>query len=432
MSQRPISYFFFSLVLLLFLNGSSYSQTRLASPYSRFGIGDLSENNNAWNLSMGGSGIAFRSPYHVNYSNPASYTAFDSLSFIFEGGFNIDMIKLTSTLQSDNRNVASVGYLLFGMPVTKWWRTSIGMVPYSKIGYSIGSPGKIGETNILRTYEGSGGINRFYWGNAFRIIQGLSIGVNASYLFGSMNRISTVLFPDSAYYANYKIENHITMNDLYFNFGVQYTARLKKDLKLTLGGVFANQSKMAAKTDYLANTYAQGGSGVDIVKDTIAFADNYGGNIVIPLMFGVGFAFEKTEKWTAGADFKWQNWKNFKAVINDSVVISESLTNAYSISVGAEVVPDINSYSNYLKRVRYRFGFLYNSTYLELFGKHLNEYALTLGFGTPVRGAKTALNVSVQLGTRGTTEANLIRETYLRFTIGFSINERWFVKRKYY
>ena len=203
MLKRPISYFCFSILFLLFLNSPSFSQIRLASPYSRFGIGDLSDNNNAWNLSMGGSGIAFRSPYHINYGNPASYTAFDSLSFVFEGGFNLDIIKLTSNIQSENRNFASVGYLLFGMPVTKWWRTSLGMVPYSNIGYNIESPGQVDKTNIIRLYSGSGGINRFYWGNAFKILKNLSIGVNASYLFGSMNRESTILFPDSLLFANY-------------------------------------------------------------------------------------------------------------------------------------------------------------------------------------------------------------------------------------
>jgi hypothetical protein len=427
MSKRLISFFCFSILFLLSLNLSSYSQIRLASPYSRFGIGDLSDNNNAWNLAMGGSGIAFRSPYHINYGNPASYTAFDSLSFVFEGGFNMDIIKLTSNIQTENRNFASVGYLLFGMPVTKWWRTSIGLVPYSKIGYNIASAGQVDKTKITRIYSGSGGINRFYWGNAFKILKNLSIGVNASYLFGSMNRESTILFPDSLFFANYKFENHITMNDLYFNFGVQYTARLKKDLKMTIGGIFANQSKMAAKTDMLAKTYFLGGGGAEVVKDTVAFADNFGGNIVIPVMFGLGLSLDKSDKWTVGTDFKWQNWKKFTAFN-----LSDSLVNSYSVSVGAEFVPDINSYSNYLKRIRYRVGFLYNSTYLELFGKHLNEYALTLGFGTPVRGMKTGLNVSLQIGSRGTTEVSLIRETYFRFTIGFSIYEKWFVKRKYY
>jgi hypothetical protein len=313
------------------------------------------------------------------------------------------------------------------MPVTKWWRTSLGLVPYSKVGYNIASPG---ETNGIRTvqiYSGSGGINRFYWGNAFRILKNLSVGVNAAYLFGSMNRINFLTFPDSVLYTNYKIENHITMNDLYFNFGVQYTAKFKNDLKMTLGGVFANQSKMSAKTDMVASTFLAAGEDTQVIQDTVAYADNYGGKIVIPLMFGAGISFDKTDNWTIGADFKWQNWEKFTAF-----GMTDSLVNAYSVNVGAEFVPDINNYSSYLKRVRYRLGFLYNSSYLELFGKHLNEYAFTVGFGTPVRGMKTALNVSLQIGSRGTTEANLIKETYFRFTIGFSIYERWFVKRKYY
>jgi len=144
-------------------------------------------------------------------------------------------------------------------------------------------------------------------------------------------------------------------------------------------------------------------------------------------MLGAGVCFEKTDNWTVGADFKWQNWEKFRAFN-----LSDSLVNAYSVNIGAEFIPDVNSYSNYLKRVRYRLGFLYNSTYLELFGQHLKEYAVTVGFGTPVRGMKTALNVSLQIGSRGTTNANLIRESYFRFTVGFSINERWFVKRKYF
>jgi hypothetical protein len=427
MLKKPVNYLSLSVFLLLTLNLTSFSQIRLASPYSRFGIGDLSDNNNAWNLAMGGSSLAFRSPYHINYGNPASYTAFDSLSFIFEGGFNIDIIKLTSTIQTENRNFASVGYILFGMPVTKWWRTSLGLVPYSKIGYNIASPGFIDEIRTLRIYSGSGGINRFYWGNAFRIFKDLSIGVNASYLFGSMNRVSTVTFPDSLLFANYKFSNQISMNDLYFNFGIQYTARFRNDFKMTVGGVYANQSKMKAKTDMLSSTFFYGSDFTEVVKDTIAYAENYKGDIIIPVMLGAGVCFEKTDNWTVGADFKWQNWEKFRAFN-----LSDSLVNAYSVNIGAEFIPDVNSYSNYLKRVRYRLGFLYNSTYLELFGQHLKEYAVTVGFGTPVRGMKTALNVSLQIGSRGTTNANLIRESYFRFTVGFSINERWFVKRKYF
>jgi long-subunit fatty acid transport protein len=427
MSKRLISTFFIFISSILFFNSTSYSQVRLASPYSRFGIGDMSENNNVWNLAMGDVSIALRNPMHINYGNPASYTAFDSSSFVFEGGFNVDMVKLTSNIQTANRNFASVGYFLFGMPITRWWRTSIGMVPYSKIGYSIASYSKLDQTNVTRIYSGSGGINRFYWGNAFKIVKNLSIGVNASYLFGSMIRENAVHFPDSVLYMNYSLQNKITMNDIYLDFGIQYSAKLKEDLKMTFGAVFANQSKMAAKTDYLARTFLAGTGGAETYKDTLAYAENYGGDIVIPIMFGVGVSMEKTDKWMFGVDYKWQNWKKFSAFN-----LTDSLVNSFCISAGAEFVPDINSYTNYFKRIRYRVGFLYHSTYLELYGQHLKDYAFTLGFGIPLRGMKTGLNLSAQIGSRGTTEADLIRETYFRFTIGFTIFERWFVKRKYF
>jgi len=125
MSVKQLKFFLPLTLLFLFLNLNLFSQIRIASPYSRFGIGDLADNNNAWNMTMGQTGYAFRSPYHVNYLNPASYTAFDSMSFVFEGGFNSEFVTLSSNFQRVNRNYASLGNLLFGMPVTRWWKTSL-------------------------------------------------------------------------------------------------------------------------------------------------------------------------------------------------------------------------------------------------------------------------------------------------------------------
>ncbi|MEI6900276.1 MAG: hypothetical protein WCL00_10395 [Bacteroidota bacterium] len=426
MLTRSVKNTLLILLFSLFVQSSLFSQVRLASPYSRYGIGDMSENNNSWNLALGGTSIALKSTSHVNYMNPASYIAFDSSSFLFEGGFNIDMVTLTSNLQTANRNFASVGYLLFGIPITKWWHSSIGLIPYSKIGYNIASFSKVDQTNVARIYNGSGGISRFYIGNAFKPVKNLSIGFNFSYLFGSMDRASTVLFPDSVYYTNYKLDNSIVINDIFFDFGIQYTLKIKNDLKMTFGAIYSPETKISAKTDLLARTFRLGGGGTEVYKDTIAIATGYKGNIVIPTMFGAGVSIEKTDNWLVGADYRWQNWSKFSAFN-----LSDSLVNSFSLSAGVEYLPDVGSYSNFLKRVRYRFGFLYHSTYLELYGKHLNEYAFSLGFGMPIKG-KTALTLSAQVGSRGTTELNLIRETYFRFTIGFSIYERMFVKRKYF
>ncbi len=412
----------------LFFSLTLFSQIRITSPYSRFGIGDLSDNNNAWNMTMGQLGIGLSSPYHVNFANPASYSGFDSLSFVFEGGFNGEFVTLRSNFQTVNRNYASLGYLLFGMPVNKWWKTSLGLVPFSDVGYNVANYEEYPNSGtVIRLYSGSGGINRLYWGNAFRLFKNLSIGLNVSYLFGSMNRQAMVLFPDSAAAMNFKEDYYVTMNDLAFNFGAQYRARLKNDLFLTVGAVFNPSLSMAAKTDALAQTFLISTDGVEVPHDTLATAIGFKGRIVIPMMIGGGFSIAKTDKWMVGLDYKWQNWEKFTAFDQ-----SDSLVNSWQINFGGEIIPKADNYSNYFARVRYRLGFTYGKTYLHLRDQDLNEYAITFGFGLPLRGMKTMLNLGGQYGVRGTTAQNLIRESYFKIVIGFSIYERWFIKRKYY
>jgi len=419
---------FLSLPILLLLVLYTHAQIRISSPYSRFGLGDITGNNNAWNASMGKIGYGVRSPYHVNFNNPASYTAFDSVSFVFEGGFVSDFVTLKSSVQSDSRNYTSLGYLLFGIPVTRWWKTSIGLVPFSDVGYNVSSIETAeGIGNIDRLYSGSGGINRFFWGNGFKIFKNLSIGINASYLFGTLNREAVAIFPDSIYFINFKVDNNTRVNDLYFDYGVQYSKSFKNNLQLTVGAVFAANTKINAQSDQLSQTFFLGADGVEHPRDTITNVSGVHGTILIPLMTGVGISLEKTDKWIAGADFRWQNWKKFNAFN-----LGDSLVNSFQIGVGAEFLPDLNNYYTYLKRIRYRIGLFYNRSYLDLRNINLDEYGVSAGFGLPLRGIKTVLNLGLQVGTRGTTNSSLIQESYFKFIIGFSIYERWFLKRKYY
>lgn len=407
---------------------AGHTQIQIISPYSRFGLGDLTGNTNAWNMSMAQLGIGIQSPIHVNYTNPASYGAFDSLSFIFEGGFNGEFINLTSNYQSVNRSNGSLGYLLFGMPVNRWWKTSLGLVPYSNVGYNVANYEEYPTTGtVLRVYSGSGGISRVFWGNAFKPFRGLSLGINASYLFGSMDRGGTVYFPDSLNTMNFRANNALTMNDLSFTFGAQYKTKLSSDLFMTLGAVYSPTLNMAAKTDIIATTFLRSSTGTESVRDTLLMRDDLKGDIVIPTAAGGGFSFERPDKWMAGVDFKWQNWEKFRAF-----ELSDSLADSWQVSAGAQVIPNIDNYNNYLSRIHYRIGFTFNKTYLVLRGQQLNEYAISAGFGLPLRGIKTMVNVAFQYGNRGTTAQNLIQESYFKVVLGFSIYERWFVKRKYF
>ncbi len=428
MPELSIKKYLLLPLFILCLYSELNAQIRIASPYSRYGLGDLSGNNNAWNFSLGQTGIALRSPSHINYTNPASYGAFDSLSFVFEGGFSAESVRLTSRFQSTSRSYASLGYLSFGFPITKWWKTALGLVPFSDVGYNVLSTEESPSAGtILTLYSGSGGINRFFWGNAFNITKDLSVGVNVSYLFGNATRESVVVFFDSLHSRDYKIDNYVTTGDFYFNFGAQYRIRLKSDKSIILGAVFAPNTNLTAHASALAQTYLISNTGVEYPKDTIAVVNAYKGSILLPWTAGGGITFQKTDKFLITVDYRYQNWKSYQAFGS-----SDSLANSYQFSVGGEIIPNADNYGNYLARVRYRLGFFFDRTYLQLRGRQLNEYGISLGFGLPLRGMKTMMNIGGQFGARGTVQGDLIRETYFKFVLGFSIYEHWFHKRKYY
>ena len=428
MPERLTKRYLLLPLFILCLFSGLHAQINVSSPYSRYGVGDISGNNNAWNFSLGQSGIALRSSYHVNYTNPASYSGFDSLSFVFEGGFSAENVQLTSRLQTTSRSYASLGYLSFGFPITKWWKTALGLVPYSDVGYNVASYQKSASAgNIIMLYGGSGGINRFFWGNAFNVTKDFSVGANISYFFGNSTRESVVFFPDSLHAMNYKIDNYITVGDFYYSFGAQYRIRMKKDMSIVLGAVFAPTTSITAYASSLAQTFLISSAGVDDPKDTIAVVDAYKGSILLPWMAGGGITFQRTDKFLITADYRYQNWKSYRAF-----GLSDSLANSYQISIGGELTPNADNYGSYVARIRYRLGFYFDRTYLLLRGKQLNEYGVTIGFGLPLRGMKTMMNIGGQFGSRGTVQGDLIRETYFKFVLGFSIYERWFHKKKYY
>ena len=57
-----------------------FAQSGTKSPYSQFGLGALAEQTSGFNKGMNGIGYGLREHNQVNYLNPASYSALDSLT----------------------------------------------------------------------------------------------------------------------------------------------------------------------------------------------------------------------------------------------------------------------------------------------------------------------------------------------------------------
>jgi hypothetical protein len=101
------------------------------------------------------------------------------------------------------------------------------------------------------------------------------------------------------------------------------------------------------------------------------------------------------------------------------------------MSIGGFYIPDYASFSGIFNRLVYRAGFYSEKTGLNINGESINEFGISFGLGIPAGGLFSNVNTTVELGKRGTTNANLIEENFINFQLSLSLNDRWFIKRKY-
>ncbi len=416
------------LICLIFIGQNINAQNQTSSPYSRFGLGEVMETTNVRNTAMGGIVQGVRSHGYLTPQNPATYTTIDSLTFLFDAGLYAQTGSLSSGGMSSNFSNASVKYLTLGFPITHWWKSSIGLLPFTSVGYDIYSlvedQEKIGD--VYYSFNGGGGINMFYLGNGFKLGDHFSLGANIYYMFGTIEHERMVHFPDSIYIKNTRVTDDFAVSDFNYLFGLQYYNKLW-GYDFTAGASFGNKTSISGDKTRLVETLFGGfDGGTEIGVDTIQDIEIADGKVDLPAQFGMGFSFSKPNKWTMGADFGMTLWKDYEAFGS-----SDSLENSYYIALGAEWMPSNTSVSSYFQRIKYRFGFRYEKDYLNLHKTNLNEYSLSFGMGLPLPRSRTTVNLAVQVGTRGTTEDDLIRENFVKFSLGMSISELWFFKRRY-
>lgn len=419
------------------------------SPYARYGLGNLNNGVNVRSAGIGGLSIAMREdsiPFLVNFLNPASYT---SVGFTaFDIGVYGNVATLSTSTASQNVNKANLSYFAFGFPVvSKWWGGAFGLREFSSVNYSASeskfdTTGAFGQTDKFEyqyKFQGNGGVNQFFVGMGLRPFKNFSIGINASYLFGRLNRIQRLEFQEN-YYFNVKTERFTDVGGFYVDYGLQYVAPLKKGQNvLIFGATFAHPMKVRANSTTLAQTYTLTSYGEDILRDTMIYNVIKGGYITMPWKYGFGLTYKVGTKWLIGAEAQQQLWSQYRDVNGKN----DSLSDSWKTAVGLEYKPSVAETARgvwaYFGKMHYRFGGYYGISQYKLNGVQLPQYGITLGFGFPLRRTRAGsdkyiqsmINFAVEWGQRGTTSNSLLLENFWNFKLGFTLNDRWFIKRKY-
>ena len=405
------------------------------SPYSVYGIGDISKEGTAYNKSKGGTGIATRNRKFINYLNPAAVTARDSLSFMADFGLVQNNTVFKQGDLKSGHNTFNIYDFVLSFPIYRSSAFMVGITPYSDVGYDFSSietdPDIIGNTgNISYDSYGNGSVYQAFFGAGVTLWKKLSLGAEAIYYFGNLDKITKMDYTDQSY-RSLNSGSELTVRGVTGKFGLQYEQELGGEVSMTIGATYRMGTNMKG---YSTNfRYATQSSVTDSLRHTVdtlgARGMRFGDEI------GVGIAVSGGEKWSAEFNYLRSDWRKSGfdsapgfAVSGGSVFSS---TVSQSFRAGFEIVPNRNDMRSYLKTCSYRIGAYYDQAYYKLDGNNVNSIGITFGMTLPVFQWHNGITLGVDLGQRSSNRNNMIRERYATFFIGFNIHDLWFRKIQY-
>jgi hypothetical protein len=401
-----------------------------SSPYSRFGLGELQPYSFGRTAAMGGASLASRNNLQINFANPASYTAIDSLGFMFEFGINGKFANYSNDITTMYANDINFRYFAMNFQIKNWLATSLGLTPFSDVGYNVEVTDEVPNSgNILNRYYGEGSLSKAFLGFAIEPVKNISVGANINYLFGMLNRNSETYFLNAPnFYNNQKFES-IRLRDFNLTWGAQATIPLSENQRLTLAAIFENKPVYTGFSSDLTRKVISVpvGNTSRPDQDTIIFHSNERSAIEFPLTYGFGVSFVRENSLEINADYFHQSWSKAKFFGSQSPV----LTDLDKFALGAEWIPDRFSIRSYLNRIAYRAGIKYEKSYLILGGQQINDLGISFGVGLPVHRSNSTINISAELGRKGTKQHNLVLENYAKLNLSVNFYDLWFIQRRF-
>ena len=429
----------FATILTGALTLSGMAQvSKTLSPYSMYGLGVLADQSQGFNRGMGGLSMGLRGGTMVNMLNPASYSAVDSLTMIFDMGVSGQITNFKEGGKRINRKTADFDYAVALFRVMPKMGLSIGVVPFSNVGYSYTTTEEVSNSTLasVMTYSGSGGFSQAYLGLGYEVLKGFSVGANFSYFWGNYQRTLGIAAVRESN-MNVMLKMYDTnVNSYKLDFGVQGQLPLNKHDVLTLGATFGLGHKLGADANmYILNTDSETAQS-DTTTVTLANA------LELPMTFGVGAAWVHKRSLTVGVDYSFEKWGDIafptaigsKIAKTSYVMSNDALRNRHKVTIGADWIPEPNNmlHRSFFKSIHYKVGASYATPYYNIKDeKGPREFSLSAGFAIPITNSwnnRSLLNISAQWVN--SSSPSFIKENSFRVNIGLTFNERWFAKWK--
>lgn len=409
----------------------AWGQNGANSPLTRYGFGQLADQNLGGNMSMGGIGIGLRNHTQINVTNPASYTAVDTLTFLFEAGISLQNANFSDGTTKLNVKNSSFDYLAMQFRLFRNMGMTIGFLPYSSVGYSFKSTSDIlaqsewdDPTTVTRAYTGNGGLHQAFMGVGYKLLPNLSVGVNASYLFGNFSHKVTANFSDATMHSLARTY-YAEISDIKLDFGAQYTMAFNPKNIVTLGATYSLGQDLHAINSYISN---QKLNGSNVIADSVNHINKA---FQLPHAFGVGLTYMYDNRLIVGADFLLQKFGSTRFFGKEG-----DLADRMKCAVGVQFHPDPMS-NNFFKQIKYSAGAHYSKPYVKVNGQEAaHEYGIGAGVTFPISSSwgwmtqHSIISITGEWVKIDPKVKGVLTENYLRLSVGLTFNERWFMKQK--
>ncbi len=421
------------------------------SPYTMFGIGELQTIGTAQSRSMGGVGVAWRSTQMPSMANPAGYSATLQKSFLFNVGLEGNFLQNSQrqysgnsyTVAKNGKNSINIHEIAVQFPLAKRLGMGISLMPYSSVGYKMSFldqsddiAGNIGAASY--TYSGDGDVTEVKLGVGWEPFKNFSIGIAAKYYWGKIthNYTSAVEndFVGSGTYLSVVGEDEYAISNFKFQVGLQWNVISNDKQLLTLGATYdygGGLRPKVTKSMLLNNIY-----------ETEVLYESGVSQMQLPHSVKAGIMYQ-SPKISAAVEYEFQAWSGnkgrFEEIMNNNMTVR--YVDTHTAKVGFSYTPNRFDVRNYFDRVSYRVGFRYSNYYQEYNGHGIPQYAVTAGFGFPLKFMGTSsIDLSLEYGLRGShalmnasPKIGMIRQDYFKIGLGFSLfgEDYWFVRPKY-
>ena len=411
----------FFLIISLLINSHLFAQKGTLSPYSFYGFGEALFSGTADQRSMGGL-VAHVDSIHHNISSPATLAELKLVNY--NVGANYSSRNFISDANSSKNETAVIDYMTVAIP-TKYFGFGFGLLPKTAVGYRLSVSDEIDGVNSNSNYEGNGGINQVFFSMGFSPINNFGIGASVHYNFGSIFRVHTR--QDDGIDLLSQLNNESELRGVELNLSSYYKIQISNQLQLQLHYAFQPKANLESFNFRSISTFTSLGEQRDTQEINLSLEGLDKTRSELPAKQTIGGGIGEPKKWYIGG-----HWTETDGSIDNAFysVGSVSYEPASQLSLGGYFIPEFDSFSSYWKRIVYRIGFVSSETGMILNNKMIENSGITFGVGLPLAGFSN-INMGFEIGKLGAGGESVIEENYFNIRIGFSLNDRWFIKRKY-